>query len=218
MNYNFIAKRISGAKGPVPLPYKEINGLVSSIALKEHYKIYESYYETLKRTEESVPNISSPNTSAADSPFRALKLAESYAASGVLLHEMYFLNLTPIESEINVNSRFHHAILNQWGSFEQFLDELQGTAVAAKGWAVLAVCEIDPSYLKIFLLDDHNVGSSFGFSPLIAIDTVQHAYWMDWGFNVQSYVNKAIQHLNWEVISNRYDLISNRYDQNMNNV
>jgi Fe-Mn family superoxide dismutase len=199
-----VAKRIAGLKSPIQLSYKEISGLVSQTGLAEHYKLYEGYWNTLCRTEQGIQNVSPQNDSASDSEFRALKLAESYAAAGVLLHELYFLNLTPISIEPNINSAFHIAIINHWGSFDQFLDELRGTAIAARGWAVLGVCEIDPGYLKIFLLDDHNIGACFGYSPLLVIDSFNHSYWMDWGANIQGYVNTTIKHLNWPEIEKRY--------------
>src|SRR3974377_1121101 len=86
------------------LPYKSISGVISTKALEEHLKLFQGYKDTLKRIDENFETMGKdevPKKTAWDHPFRAIKLAETFALGGVILHELFFNNLTNKPSDVN---------------------------------------------------------------------------------------------------------------------
>lgn len=186
------------------LPYRELPGAVSSKALEEHFKLYQGYWETMMRTREGFASISVPDKHYADHPTRAVKLAESYAISGVLLHEMYFKNLTDTPVPTQKGTLLKKAIEQRWGSIPAWWKEMRAAALGARGWAVLAACEVDPSELQVFMLDAHDVGSCFGYSPILVIDVYEHSYWGDWYTDRCGYLDSIVKYLNWNETEKRF--------------
>jgi Fe-Mn family superoxide dismutase len=199
-----IAKRVAASEGPIILPYREIPGLISVRYLEEHYKLYRGYWDMLTRVEQSIPDAIYPHSPAPDNPFRALKLAESYAIGGVLLHEMYFENIGPNHTVPTPGSSLYAAIIKKWGNLETWGRELYGTAMAARGWAIMAACEINPENITIFMADSHDSGLSPGYSILTTVDCFEHSYWGNHGTDKAGYLNAVIRALNWPILEKRY--------------
>jgi Fe-Mn family superoxide dismutase len=184
------------------LEFDELRGVVSPRALAEHYKLYEGYVETLARVDESLQACPRPDRHLADHPYRAIKEAETYAIGGVLLHEMYFGNLSANPGA--PPAQIIQAITTKWGSPSAWWTEMRAAALTARGWVLLGMCEIDPNDMRIFMLDSHNVGAMAGYSPLCAIDVFEHAYWMDHGANRTAYLDGLPRFLKWSEINRRY--------------
>lgn len=203
-----IKKRIQwlqalGAKS-FSLPYKSIPGVVSAKALEEHLKLYEGYKDTLKRIDENFLTMEKddvPKKTAWDHPFRAIKQAETYVLGGVILHELYFANLTNKPSEVN-GLEIKKFIEEHFDSMAEWKHCMRGSLMEARGWVVFSIGK-DGSY-RILLMDAHDNGASFDQTPLVVIDCYEHAYWMDHGVDRASYVDGVLKHLNWEEINRRY--------------
>jgi Fe-Mn family superoxide dismutase len=206
-----VLRRASGQDKlkPINLSYGAIPGLISGRALDEHYKLYTGYIDTLNRVDENIRACPIPEKHQADHPYRLLKEAESFAIGGVLLHELYFQNLTTTPSHALIYLDIEEAISNKWGSMESWWREMRATALMARGWAVLGACEIDPTDLRVFMLDSHNVGAMFGYSPIAVIDCFEHSYWMDHGTDRETYLDRTFKALDILEINKRYIEIMN---------
>lgn len=184
---------------PIELPYEEIQGLVSAPALAEHYALYLGYCDTLLAIAERRDRGDLPSADATkgDPRFRGAKQAEGHALGGVLLHEAYFLGLTPRRSEPDKMSSLTSAIHAEWGGYVEWWQEMRAAAMAARGWAVLAMQHARPRSLRVLLLDSHELGAAFGWEPILALDVFEHAYWVDWGTNRAGYLDEWLRHVNW---------------------
>lgn len=177
-----IKKRIQwlqalGAKS-FDLPYKSIPGVVSAKALEEHLKLYQGYKDTLKRIDESFLTMGKdevPKKTAWDHPFRAIKQAETYALGGVILHELYFGNLTPKALEVN-GLEVEKFIKENFDSMAEWRHCMKGSLMEARGWVVFSVDRAGD--YRILLMDAHDCGAMFDQTPLVVIDIYEHSYWM----------------------------------------
>lgn len=186
------------------IPYKSIPDLISVRALEEHHKLYEGYVDTLKRIDQSFENMSVngiPKKTEWENPFRALKQAETYALGGIILHELYFTNLTPKPIDPK-GLEIEKYIKKEFGSIKQFKNCIRGSIMEARGWAVLAIDK--QGQCPILMMDAHNEGLVYGSEPLIVIDAYEHNYFMDHGADKGVCADGMLGHLNWEEINNRF--------------
>lgn len=190
------------------LPYDEIPGAVSKRALSEHYKLYTGYVDTVQRIKKKLPTIMVPTKMEIDGQYRSLKNAETFALGGVVLHELYFSNIT--FEKVSLGKNLLNSINKKWGSINNWASDFSAAAASSRGWAVLACEENDPDNLYNTVLDSHDVGSLLGFSPLLVVDTWEHAYWMDHGTDRSSYLSKLSNYLNWDIVNIRYERVLNR--------
>jgi Fe-Mn family superoxide dismutase len=186
------------------LPYKSIPGVISTKALEEHLKLYEGYKDTLKRIDETFLTMEKdevPKKTAWDHPFRAIKQAETYALGGVILHELFFQNLTNKPSDVN-GLEIKKFIEKHFDSIAEWRHCMRGSLMEARGWVVFSMDQ-DGDY-RILMMDTHDNGAMFGQKPLVVIDCYEHSYWMDHGVDRATYVDGVLKHLNWEVINERF--------------
>ena len=134
---------------------RESTGLISQLA--EHYKLYTGYVNKTNEIWSLLPEANRREANATYSPYRELKLEETFAFNGVKLHELYFTNLGglggppfgPIADVIN----------HGFGSIEQWAEDFRALALSARGWGAL-VYDHRTNRLHNFLYDAHNMGGS----------------------------------------------------------
>jgi Fe-Mn family superoxide dismutase len=193
--------QVLAAKG-FSLPYKSIPGVISAKALDEHIKLYEGYKALLKRVDEELKTADLPKKHMPDHPFRALKDAETHALGGVLLHELYFENLTNKPSSIK-GLEIEKCIKDQFGSMAEWKQCMRAVCLTVgEGWAVMAMN--DEKDCRILMVNGHNAGTMFGYEPLIVIDEWCHAYFLEWGADKAGYTDAVLECLNWDAINQRY--------------
>ena len=162
-----------------------LRGISEKTIETHHDKLYAGYVNKRNEIESLLPGVDRSAANQAYSAYRALKLEETFSADGAILHELYFDILggpggAPTGSLADkINADF--------GSFEAFVEDLTACGMAARGWAVTAY---DPSDGKLhnFLCDVHNQGGVWGTVPLMALDTYEHAYFMDYGSDRAAYI------------------------------
>ena len=192
---------------PIKLKYSEISGLVTKRALAEHYKLYESYRDMLERADNVLNSTHGPEKPELEHPVSAASWAQSYALSGVLLHEAFFSNMSPNPQDTDTD-RFWSFISEVFGSKEDFVDLVSGTALNSRGWVVVGVLPGSPKSLRVFNMDSHDLGAVFGYSSILVLDIWEHAYWMDFGASKKDYITKLIEHIDWSVVCDRFCAIT----------
>ena len=171
-----------------------LRGISEKTIETHHDKLYAGYVNKRNEIESLLPGVDRSAANQAYSAYRALKLEETFSADGAILHELYFDILggpggAPTGSLADkINADF--------GSFEAFVEDLTACGMAARGWAVTAY---DPSDGKLhnFLCDVHNQGGVWGTVPLMALDTYEHAYFMDYGSDRAAYIQAFFDNVNW---------------------
>ena len=179
-----------------------LRGISEKTIETHHDKLYAGYVNKRNEIESLLPGVDRSAANQAYSAYRALKLEETFSADGAILHELYFDILggpggAPTGSLADkINADF--------GSFQAFVEDLTACGMAARGWAVTAY---DPSDGKLhnFLCDVHNQGGVWGTVPLMALDTYEHAYFMDYGSDRAAYIQAFFDNVNWGKVQENLD-------------
>ncbi|MCL2618849.1 MAG: superoxide dismutase, partial [Defluviitaleaceae bacterium] len=131
---------------------------------------------------------------------RGLKVAETFALSGVILHEMYFQNMSakptsPCDKTMTV-------LEESFGTYDEWLIDFRACALSARGWCLLAYEQRTKTFRNL-LQDAHNEGQIPGTYPLLVLDVYEHAYFLDYGTDKAAYIEKFITSINWDAVSKR---------------
>src|SRR3989338_4771479 len=101
-------------------------------------KLYAGYVAKNKEVVEKIHalfNSGKVEGNATYSELRGLKVAESFAANGVYLHEWYFSVLEG-DGDNSKAPELTRALAEKFGSFEDAIEKMSTLAMAARGWAV----------------------------------------------------------------------------------
>lgn len=190
----------------LPFGKDALKGISAKTNEIHHDKLYAGYVNKRNEIDEGLKTADRSKASQAYSEFRALKLEETFNADGVILHELYFESLG---GDGQASGAFKDKIVEDFGSWEAFIEDATATAMAARGWMVTAY---DPSDGKIhnFLCDMHNQGGVWGTIPLWTIDCYEHAYFIDYGPDRKAYITALLENINWAAVNERYEMIANR--------
>jgi superoxide dismutase, Fe-Mn family len=191
---------------PKPLPYKPdaVKG-ISERTMTVHYeKLYKGYVNRRNEVEEKLSVLEKSDLEASNQVYsfvRGLGEGETFAANGMILHEMFFDVLDGDGRSDGTEVR--KAIEERFGSWEAFISVVAAKSMAARGWAILA---FDPSdrALHIYTADSQNQGGVWGCTPLMGVDVYEHAYVVDYGADRKTYVSAVLAAINWKKVDERY--------------
>jgi Fe-Mn family superoxide dismutase len=133
-------------------------------------------------------------------PYRALKIAETFARNGQLLHELYFEELEGLPCAMG--ERFKQALTSDFGSVESFLSDLKAAALASRGWVITAY-DLSDKKIHNYVADAHNETIPVNVVPLFITDVYEHAYFLDFGTDRSAYLDKFFSQVNWQVVEDR---------------
>lgn len=181
------------------LPFqKPLDGISEQTISIHHDKLYAGYVNKTNEIRTALTpleqggDVSSANQSY--SQLRSLKTDETFALNGVYLHEYYFNVLggdgIPTGSLMN-------ALIERFGSLENFISYMSACGMAARGWVVLA-WDTQEKKLQVYTGDAHNHGGVWGCLPIIVLDVYEHAYFIDKGSDRKAYIEQFWKNLNWQ--------------------
>ncbi|MDB4939795.1 MAG: Manganese/iron superoxide dismutase [Candidatus Doudnabacteria bacterium] len=180
---------------------RELDG-ISEKTMTEHYKLYEGYVKKANEIEEKLKTVDRSTANQIYSDLRALKLEYSFAVGGIKNHEFYFWHLGGKGGE--PKGALAEQIVKDFGSFAAFKEDMKQTGLAARGWVWLAI-DWNTGKLFNYLGDAQNSYPIWNATPFVALDTYEHAYWLDTGSARATYIENFFKNLNWEVIEKYYD-------------
>ncbi len=189
-----------------PLPFsKELDGISKKTVEIHHDKLYAGYVAKRNEVEEAIAQADASKANQIYSAYRGLKEGETFAANGMILHEVHFSNLGGNGDP--AGTKVHDAIVAAWGTWENFTAALSATGMAARGWAILAY---DPSDRKLHLYaaDAQNQGGVWGCTPLLCLDVYEHAYFIDVGSDRPTYIKNFIKNIDWQAVDQRYQAVA----------
>jgi len=184
-----------------PSPFAYDTGAVSRKQFDEHIKLYKGYVDKTNSIGEKLTNRSlADNANAVYSEYRGLKDSETFALSGVILHEMYFQNMSASPTLPCEKTRM--VLEDSFGSFESWMTDFKACATSTRGWCNLCYEQRTKTFRDI-QQDTHNSGQIIGMYPLLVLDMYEHAYFLDYGTDKAAYIDKFISSINWDVVSKR---------------
>ena len=185
---------------------KALDG-ISEKTQSEHYKLYEGYIKKANEIIEKLKLVDSSTANQVYSDLRELKLELSFAIGGVKNHEIFFGHLGGNGG--GPSGKLAEMIVRDFGSFEKFQSDMKQTGIAARGWVWLAY-DYDTNSLMNYLGDSQSTFPIWNAVPLVALDTYEHAYWMDFGTARAGYIDAFFKNLDWSVIEANFEKVLER--------
>lgn len=205
-----------GTHALMPLPYAndrltleladrpEVKGISAQVVEWHHDKHHAGYVAALNEIEQQIAAMTAIESNANYSTFTELKRRETFNASGMHLHDIYWRNLTPGGAKPAPELGVVAKLVNDFGSVERWEEEFIGTAKTPNtGWAILALAPYDGK-LHNFACSFHDLGGVWGAIPLIACDVWEHAYYYDYGPDRGSYISSFLALLDWPAIDQSF--------------
>jgi len=184
-------------------PHK--TAVVSRKQFDDHMTLYEGYVTMINETDHELaenPEYSTANASGGH--YRGWKKTETYAMNGVILHELYFQNLGSTGGP--PGPKMQHITDKYFGGTDKWKEDFTACAKSARGWCIL-VYEQRTGTCRNILLDLHDEGHIATAFPIIVLDMYEHAYFLDYGTDKASYINRFLSNLPWDTIEKRAGVV-----------
>jgi len=182
---------------------------ISKKTIEEHLKLYQGYVNKYNEIQERLFSLTDDDFLKANQTYsviRELKTELSFAWGGVVNHEIYFSHLggsggKPAGSLLK-------QIEKDFGSFENYKKDVKATGMAARGWVWTAWNEKEKRLFN-YLGDAQNTFPVWYAKPILALDTYEHAYFIDYGVNRASYIDAFFENLDWVIVEKNFNRVVN---------
>ena len=175
----------------------ELDG-ISREAVEAHYKLYEGYVNKRNEILEKLADIDLSAANQVYSEVRSLKVDLSFAIGGIKNHEIYFEHLGG--SGGKAHGLMADLIARDFDSFDNWRADLKATGMAGRGWAWTAY-DWDEGRLFNLIGDAQNTFPIWNATPLVALDTYEHAYFLDFQTDRAAYIEAFFANLDWSVVN-----------------
>jgi len=188
------------------MPFTHKTGIVTQKQFNDHITLYHGYVSKTNEITQVLttdPQYSTANATA--SHYRGWKCGETYAINGAILHELYFQNLG---NEGGAPGPRTQALMDRFfGGYNGWKEDFVACATAARGWCILAF-EQRTKTCRNILLDSHKDGQIVTAFPIIVLDMYEHAYFLDYGTDKGTYINRFISQAGWDAIEKRAAIVA----------
>lgn len=188
---------------PQVFNFNTVDGITKK-QLEEHYDLYVGYvnkFAEINNLLKDKENYENPN--ATYSMLRSLKKGESFSLNGIILHQLYFGNITGNKPKIY--GKILDMINRDFGSYENFVEMFTNTGLSMRGWVVLVQGEYNGK-LRIIGQDSHDNGTVYNGKPILVMDVYEHAYMIDFGIDRKEYIKVFFENINWDVVNKRLNM------------
>ena len=173
------------------LPYNELPGLNAKL-IADHYKLYLGYQ---KRWKTNHKTLRSKGRDMDRFQYGRLVAEQGFLDNAIILHELYFGNLTP------GGSGSPETIIPP-PEVDDILGEMHYLGLSSTGWVILGV-SIPRGPLELITMSDHGTGFTVHFWPLLVLDCYEHAYGPEYGINKEGYLEAFFANVDWEEVQKR---------------
>lgn len=181
--------------------FKNLDG-ISETQLKQHYTLYTRYVNKLNEINKELKNVDKSLANAAHSDYRSLKVDRAFSNNGVVLHELYFENLTPKKTQ--PSECFINMINRDFGSFDNYISDLKASMKSTRnGWVITAYNLLD-NKIENHIIEFHDLYVPINIKPLLVADVWEHSYMIDYGIDKDSYIKVFLKNIDWQIVSKRF--------------
>lgn len=195
----------------LPYGFDALSPVISSEQLQlhhdKHHKVYVDKANELIKLLDDARKVGEK----ADIGSTAKKL--SFNAGGHVLHSLMWQNLRAPQKDNMPEGDLAEDIERDFGSIERFMSEFFEAAVTTEGsgWATLSYCP-HLSGLIIEQIGNHNQFLVPNRMAILALDMWEHAYYLDYKNDKQTYAKNCWQIINWEKVAKRNRALKGLYE------
>jgi Fe-Mn family superoxide dismutase len=184
----------------------DLKGLqgISDETLELHFKLYAGYVKGTNALTSRIDEIlKDGKVDQEEMPaYSELTRRLGFEYNGMVLHELYFENLTRSSDE-RAAAAFRERVERSFGSFDVWKTDFASIGnMRGVGWAI---CYENPTNgrLSNHWITLHENGNIAGFRPIVVMDVWEHAYLLDHGSERAKYVDAFFANVAWNVASDR---------------
>ncbi len=180
---------------------------ISKKAVEEHMVLYQGYIKKYNEIQEELSKLTDADFEAANqtySKIRELKVELSFAYGGYLNHNIYFGHLGGNGEA--PTGKLMEQIEKDFGSFDAYKKDMKATGIAARGWVWTAWNYMEDRLFN-YIGDTQNTFPVWGCLPIVAMDTYEHAYFMDFGSARAKYIDAFFENMNWSVVEKTFSMV-----------
>tara|TARA_R100000152_G_C6709583_1_gene137445 strand:- start:130 stop:819 length:690 start_codon:yes stop_codon:yes gene_type:complete len=198
-----IDSRIDESIVAQPKKFRLQTELLSKANKSNHIELYDQYIEDFNRISAQLDTADRSSVSSNGSQYRQLKIDEVYNLNAAYLHELYFNNISDLNSQVQMDSLSYMRLSRDFGTFNDWQQDFIACCMASRcGWAMTYYNTYTQKFMNCSI-DLHSVNVPVGAYPIIVMDVWQHAYYRDYLKDVKTYVFGMMKQLNWDVIEKR---------------
>lgn len=195
------SEELSEAYVALPKTYSLPTELLSKKTKSFHEDLYQKYTQTLTQVSAELDTV---NKKTNPRRYGELKWEEIYNLNAVHLHELYFANISDMQSDITMDSLAYMRLSRDFGTFDSWQYDFMACGQGlGNGWIVCGYSTFLQRFVNFFV-ESHNANIPVGCYPVIAIDVWEHAYNRDYGNDRLTYISAMMKELNWRVIEERF--------------
>ena len=171
-----------------------------------HDKHHKTYVDKLNKALEGHEEIQAKDVEYLlknpDSVSEEIRTAVKNNAGGHLNHSFFW---TVLKKDVQPSGEILKAIITDFGSYDNFLQEFKLSAVNqfGSGWAWL-VLNPRGNKLEIAQTRDHETPITDNKIPLLVVDVWEHAYYLKYQNRRPDYVDAFINVINWEQVNKNF--------------
>ena len=190
-----------------PRQFPRLKGLsgISDELLKNHLELYAGYVKNVNELNTQLEAmLKEQKAKGTNLPFAELNRRLGFEMGGMILHELYFGNLSAQPDPIVKTGPLGAAFTESFGSFEAWLEDFKGVGgLRGVGWAI---CYQNPEtkQLSNHWIELHQGGHPPGFKPVVVMDCWEHAFVPDYKPSERAkYVEAYFKNLDWRACEAR---------------
>ncbi|XMB85190.1 superoxide dismutase [Mycoplasmatota bacterium WC44] len=184
------------------LPY--IDGFTMNIHYNNHYK---SYLDKLNKLLKDFPvyfnyDINTLLYNIETLP-NQIKEGVRKFGGGYSNHNLFWRSLVPVYEFKDINDEFKDVIIDNFGSYEKFMDEFKKEAynLFGSGWVFLV---LDNCKLRIVSTKNQDSPLMDGLVPILTLDLWEHAYYLNYQYKRKEYISNFFKIINWNNVYSNY--------------
>ncbi|MFA6982031.1 MAG: superoxide dismutase [Patescibacteria group bacterium] len=187
----------------LPFEYSSLEPFMDEQTLHFHHDKHHTAY--VKGANLALEKLSEVRKSGDMSGIRAVTLSLSFNLSGHILHSLFWEVIGP-QKKAKPEGKLLELINSSFGSFETFMAEFKSVAmtIEGSGWAAL-VFDGENNNLMVVPIEKHNLLGVTGMKPILVLDVWEHAYYLKYQNDRQSYVNNFEKIINWEAVEKKIE-------------
>ena len=193
---------------PLPYPAKSLMPYLNARTLKIHHDWhYAIHVEKLNKILECFPRYR-------NLPLDALILKQAFLpeeirsgvklhASGALAHMLFFECLTS-PSKSRMSDEFKKVLEDNFGSVDRFITLMKKAALSVRGSGIAYLAADSHRRLHIMALRDLELPLEHRLTPLMAVDMWEHAYYLQYQYHRQEFLDSLFSIINWQRVEMNY--------------
>jgi superoxide dismutase, Fe-Mn family len=191
----------------LPYAYNALEPYISEQTLRLHHDKHHAAY--VNNANNGLKKLEAARQSNTELDIKALLKDLSFNVGGLVLHNLFWDNMTPATQAKKAPSGTLADVINgEFGSFDRFKKEFTQAANSAEGsgWAALSFCKKTRRPI-IMQVEKHNVNVYPAFEIIMVLDIWEHAYYVDYKNERAKFVDAFWNVINWGKVNDRLEMV-----------